>query len=35
MQPPAVLASVPDWLRYAAVVVGFAELARDRRSDKL
>jgi hypothetical protein len=35
MQPPAALASVPDWLRYTAVAVGFAELAQDRRSDKL
>ena len=32
MQPPGALASVPDWLRYGAVVVGFATFMLTRRS---
>ena len=32
VQPPGALASVPDWLRYAAVAAGFAAFAVTRRS---
>jgi len=32
LQPPGALASVPDWLRYAAVAAGFAAFAATRRS---
>ena len=32
MQPPGALASVPDWLRYAAVAAGFACFLATRRS---
>jgi hypothetical protein len=30
--PPGALASVPDWLRYAAVAAGFAAFILTRRS---
>jgi Branched-chain amino acid transport protein (AzlD) len=32
VQPPGALASVPDWLRYGAVVAGFAAFMLARRS---
>jgi branched-subunit amino acid transport protein len=32
VQPPGALASVPGWLRYAAVAVGFAAFLVTRRS---
>ena len=32
VQPPGALASVPGWLRYSAVVVGFAVFMMSRRS---
>ena len=32
VQPPGALASVPDWLRYAAVAAGFAGFVAIRRS---
>src|SRR4029077_7550562 len=32
VQPPGALASVPDWLRYGAVVAGFAVFVVTRRS---
>ena len=32
VQPPGALASVPDWLRYAAVAAGFAGFVAVRRS---
>jgi len=32
VQPPGALASVPDWLRYAAVAAGFAGFIVIRRS---
>jgi hypothetical protein len=32
VQPPGALASVPDWLRYAAVAAGFAAFIATRRS---
>jgi branched-subunit amino acid transport protein len=32
VQPPGALASVPDWLRYAAVVAGFAAFVGLRKS---
>jgi hypothetical protein len=32
VQPPGALASVPGWLRYAAVVGGFAAFMLTRRS---
>lgn len=32
VQPPGVLASVPDWLRYGAVAAGFAAFLLTRRS---
>ena len=32
VQPPGALASVPDWLRYAAVAGGFAAFIVTRRS---
>src|SRR6266702_4855181 len=32
VQPPATLASVPDWLRYGAVAAGFAVFMLTRRS---
>jgi branched-subunit amino acid transport protein len=32
VQPPGALASVPDWLRYGAVAVGFAVFMVTRRS---
>ncbi len=32
VQPPGALASVPDWLRYAAVAAGFASFIVTRRS---
>jgi len=32
VQPPGALASVPDWLRYAAVAAGFAVFVLTRRS---
>ena len=32
MQPPGALASVPDWLRFGAVAVGFAVFMLTRRS---
>jgi Branched-chain amino acid transport protein (AzlD) len=32
LQPPGALASVPGWLRYAAVVLGFAVFLVARRS---
>ena len=32
VQPPGALASVPDWLRYGAVAVGFAVFMLTRRS---
>jgi branched-subunit amino acid transport protein len=32
VQPPGALASVPDWLRYGAVVAGFAVFALSRKS---
>ncbi len=32
VQPPGALASVPGWLRYAAVVLGFAAFWLSRRS---
>ena len=32
VQPPGALASVPDWLRYGAVVAGFAAFLVTRRS---
>ena len=32
LQPPGALASVPGWLRYAAVVAGFAVFLAARRS---
>ena len=32
LQPPGALASVPDWLRYAAVAAGFAGFIVIRRS---
>jgi branched-subunit amino acid transport protein len=32
VQPPGALASVPDWLRYAALVAGFAVFVVTRRS---
>ena len=32
VQPPGALASVPDWLRYAAVAAGFAAFIVTRRS---
>ena len=33
LQPPGALASVPDWLRYAAVAAGFVGLPRDAPLD--
>jgi branched-subunit amino acid transport protein len=32
VQPPGALASVPDWLRYSAVVAGFAAFMLSRKS---
>jgi branched-subunit amino acid transport protein len=32
VQPPGALASVPDWLRYGAVVAGFAAFMLSRKS---
>ena len=32
VQPPGALASIPDWLRYAAVVAGFAAFVASGRS---
>jgi hypothetical protein len=32
VQPPGVLAGVPDWLRYGAVAAGFAVFLVTRRS---
>ncbi len=32
VQPPGALASVPEWLRYAAVLVGFAGFMVSRKS---
>src|ERR1700753_1937428 len=32
VQPPGALATVPDWLRYAAVAIGFATFMATRRS---
>ena len=32
VQPPGALAGVPDWLRYAAVAVGFAGYMASRKS---
>ena len=32
VQPPGALASVPDWLRYGAVALGFAAFMLTRRS---
>jgi branched-subunit amino acid transport protein len=32
VSPPGALASVPDWLRYASVAVGFAAFIVSRRS---
>ena len=32
VHPPGALASVPDWLRYGAVVAGFAAFLRRKRS---
>ena len=32
VQPPGALGSVPDWLRYASVVAGFAAFMAIRRS---
>src|SRR5580704_19259191 len=32
LAPPGALASVPDWLRYAAVAAGFAAFVATRRS---
>ena len=32
VQPPGALASVPEWLRYGAVAVGFAAFMLTRRS---
>jgi hypothetical protein len=32
VQPPGALASVPGWLRYSAVVVGFAVFMVTQRS---
>ena len=32
VQPPGALASVPDWLRYSAVVAGFAAFMLARKS---
>ncbi len=32
VQPPGALASVPDWLRYTAVVAGFAGFIVSRKS---
>ncbi len=32
LQPPGALASVPDWLRFAAVAAGFAAFLASRRS---
>ena len=32
VEPPGALASVPDWLRYGAVVVGFGAFMLARRS---
>src|SRR5258705_586525 len=32
LQPPGGLASVPDWLRYAAVAAGFCRSVATRRS---
>jgi hypothetical protein len=32
VQPPGALASVPGWLRYGAVVAGFAVFMLTRRS---
>jgi branched-subunit amino acid transport protein len=32
VQPPGALASVPDWLRYSAVVAGFAAFMMARKS---
>jgi len=32
VHPPGALASVPEWLRYAAVVAGFAGFVVTRRS---
>ena len=33
VQPPGALASVPEWLRYAAVAAGFAGFYRDAAVD--
>jgi len=32
VQPPGALASIPDWLRYAAVAAGFAAFVASGRS---
>ena len=32
VQPPGALASIPEWLRYAAVVAGFAAFVATRKS---
>jgi branched-subunit amino acid transport protein len=32
VQPPGALATVPDWLRYGAVIVGFAAFLLSRKS---
>ena len=32
VQPPGALASVPDWLRYTAVIAGFAGFMASRKS---